>query len=761
MTAASSGADDARPISVALADDDPVWRGFACAALRGAGFTVHEHTDGELLLETLAREPVDVVLVDAIMPGTDGFAVCRALRRDPSFANLPVMMLTSLTGDEAVRAAYDAGASDFFIKTRHGVLLTERTRHLVRVARQGVAPGADQPGLTRPGLSSQAFDYDLATGVLHGAPGSFAAFGLGSNRRELSQMEFWQQVDPHDRLPFFQAVAEAIRLMQPFRVDFRLHTPGGDLRHLIIEGRPEVDPSGAVRVLHGAVRDQTDEQRRSREIERLATRDPLTGLPNRAEFLRRLADELRRCRDSGDEVHLILLDLDRFAHFNETLGQGAGDELMVEAGRRISSVVASGLHWARSITPSSDARLCVARLPGDEFALMVAGVRGRDATEALVRAVLAELRQPSRVEGIDCFLSASAGLAACPGHADRAEFLLSRADWAVRLAKARGRNDFAWCELAPDDGGRARIQMQSDLYRAVERGEFEVHYQPWVDLDRARVTGLEALVRWRRGDTLVSPGEFIPLAEDTGLIVPIGEQVLQQAAHDLAGWRSAGLQLDCVAVNMPTQHFERESLLDTMREVLGQHRLAPGALELELTETAMVRDFERTLPRLHALIAAGVRLAIDDFGTGYSSLAYLTRLPIAKLKVDRAFVSQLGVSREGEAVCRAIVALGRSLGVQVLAEGVETVEQVRALRTLGCVTLQGFLFARPVAADQVPAVIASAEARARAEVSLLSVSRRATSSGVRPASASRTAMALRRRANTASPLPRAKGAGKG
>jgi EAL domain-containing protein (putative c-di-GMP-specific phosphodiesterase class I) len=258
--------------------------------------------------------------------------------------------------------------------------------------------------------------------------------------------------------------------------------------------------------------------------------------------------------------------------------------------------------------------------------------------------------------------------------------------------------------------------MQSDLYRAVERGEFEVHYQPWVDLVSGQVTGLEALVRWRRGGTLVSPVEFVPLAEDTGLIVPIGEQVLRQSARDLAAWRAAGLRLACVAVNIPTQHFERESLLDTLRDALALCHLPPGAIELELTETAMVRDFERTLPRLHALIAAGVRLAIDDFGTGYSSLAYLTRLPISKLKVDRAFVSQLGVSREGEAVCRAIVALGRSLGVQVLAEGVETVGQMRALRALGCVTVQGFLFARPVPADQIPATILAAEAQARTGV---------------------------------------------
>ena len=288
MTAAS-GADDSWPISVALADDEPGWRGFASAALRAAGLVVFEHAGGDSLLETLARVPVDIVLVDAVMPGTDGFAVCRAIRRDPSLAGLPVMMLTGLEGDEAVRAAYDAGASDFFIKTRHGVLLVERARHLVRMARRGAVSEPQGGGPARNHLASGILDYDVATGVLHGAPGSFDVFGLSSDRCELSQQEFWRQIDPLDRLAFFHAVAESVRRMQPFRAEFRLRTPAGEVRHLIAEGGPELDATGAVRVLRAEVRSQTDEQRRSQEIERLSTRDPLTGMPNRADFLRRLA----------------------------------------------------------------------------------------------------------------------------------------------------------------------------------------------------------------------------------------------------------------------------------------------------------------------------------------------------------------------------------------------------------------------------------------------------------------------------------------
>ena len=288
-----------------------------------------------------------------------------------------------------------------------------------------------------------------------------------------------------------------------------------------------------------------------------------------------------------------------------------------------------------------------------------------------------------------------------------------RADRATREVKSRGRNDIGWYLHSLEQVGRGRIEMVTGLHKAIEREEFELHFQPWVDVSAARVTGLEALVRWRREGKLVPPGDFIPLAEDTGLIIPIGEWVLRKAASALAQWRHDGLTLDCVAINIPTVHFERDSLLSAVRAALARHHLGPRSLELELTETCMVRDFERTLPRLEALIEAGATLSIDDFGTGYSSLAYLTRLPISKLKVYRAFVDQLGVSRQGEAVCRAIVALGQSLGVQVLAEGVETPEQVKALLSLGCRTMQGFLFSRPVPFEQIPQAIRSAEALAR------------------------------------------------
>jgi EAL domain-containing protein (putative c-di-GMP-specific phosphodiesterase class I) len=251
------------------------------------------------------------------------------------------------------------------------------------------------------------------------------------------------------------------------------------------------------------------------------------------------------------------------------------------------------------------------------------------------------------------------------------------------------------------------------MRKAIDGGELELHYQAIVDVSTLRVVGAEALMRWRKPDGLVPPSDFVPMAEETGLIIPMGEWAVREACRQLALWQATGMDISAIAVNLPSSHFERASLLALVQAAMLDYALAPGSLELELTETALVRDLERTLPRLNALRDAGALIALDDFGTGYSSLSYLTRLPLGKLKIDRSFVHDMGSSPQADAIVRAIVALASGLGMKVVAEGVETVEQARALSKLGCHLMQGFLFAKPVLAAQMPAAALAAVATAR------------------------------------------------
>ena len=736
MTDSTDTAARMRPLRVFLADDDPMWRYLTCCALRERGWEVVDFDSGPALLAGFDDRAPDIVLVDALMPEMDGFETCRRLRALHG-SEPPVLMLTSLDDELSIRSAYDAGAHDFFIKSTHWALLVERVRHLVRLSEMGRQLNVSNEHLARVhnAARSGSFDFDFDSRTLTGSAGSFHVLGLGDGRTSMSERDFKALLDPDDLVLLIDAVERACASGLDFSVDLRTGaSEDGRCRFLRVDGSPVRDANGRPRVLRSLVRDLTDDVNARAELKRLYSHDALTGLPNRSLFLAQAADAIARCARSGQKVAVVVLDLDRFTQINETLGQIAGDELLCQVGQRIRAVaggdlpcdVAADGRMSRAVAPMSPERArhdgsdgplttpMVARLPGDEFGLIVPIADDESRVDAMMRTLVQEMQAPFQVAQTECFVSASIGVAIYPRDGDAAGTLLSRADRAAREVKARGRNDVAWYAPNLNTDTRARLELVSGLHKALERNEFELHFQPWLDVPAARVTGLEALLRWRREGRQISPAEFIPVAEDTGLIIPIGEWVLLHAATMLATWRRQGLRLERVAVNVPTIHFERESLLTTLRSALHLNRLPAQSIELELTETCMVRDFERTLPRLEALIRAGATLAIDDFGTGYSSLAYLTRLPITKLKVDRAFVAQLGVSRQGAAVCRAIVALGHSLGVEVLAEGVESDAQAAALIELGCPMMQGFMFSRPVPALQVPGAIGAAESIAAA-----------------------------------------------
>jgi diguanylate cyclase (GGDEF)-like protein len=421
-----------------------------------------------------------------------------------------------------------------------------------------------------------------------------------------------------------------------------------------------------------------------------ATHDPLTGLANRALFRERLAHA-----DASAEratVAVLYADLDDFKTVNDSLGHEAGDRLL-------------GLVADRLLTAT---RGCdtVARLGGDEFAVLLRGVRDRREASVVADRVTRALAAPFRLGGTEVRCGASIGIA-LGTDAEASPDLLRFADLAMYSAKHAGKHRAALFAPTMYTAALQRAALEQDLGAALERGELHVHYQPVVRLDTGRVVGAEALLRWRhpeRGN--VSPAEFIPIAEATGLIVPIGRWVLETACAQAAAWRGAGAPGFRVAVNLSAVQVQQDGLGDVVRDALARAALPASALTLEITETVMLTDTEATLGRLHELKALGVRLAIDDFGTGYSSLAYLHRFPVDVLKIDRAFVDGLGRAGHDATLTRAIVAIGDALGLPMVAEGVERAEQVDALRALGCTLAQGFHFARPMEAAALSARLA-------------------------------------------------------
>lgn len=450
------------------------------------------------------------------------------------------------------------------------------------------------------------------------------------------------------------------------------------------------------------LRDLTERRLAEQRQQRLANFDSLTGLPNRSLFRERLVAAMARADRSGRQMALMFLDLDRFKMINDSLGHDAGDQLLKHVANVLTETLRGGDTVARGAPPVAD-RFTVARLGGDEFTVIIENLSGAEPAAKIASRMMRALEQPYFVGSQELVVTTSLGLTMYPADQCSLDELLKHADMAMYRAKELGRNVFQFYDDAMNADAARRLQLETSLRHALERGEFRLHYQPKADLRSGAVTGVEALLRWQSDPhTLVAPDAFIRVLEETGLILPVGRWVLFEAARQVVEWRQSGLGPLRLAVNLSPRQLRRSDFVETIGDLLAETSLPADALELELTES-MLMDGDELRITLKALSDLGVRLAIDDFGTGYSSLAYLKRFFVDTLKIDRSFVADTPGDSDDVAIISAIVALARSLNLQVVAEGVETEAQATLLRGLGCDEMQGYLLGRPQPAEQFAA----------------------------------------------------------
>jgi len=695
-----------RQSRILLVDDDEVNLLLTGAALRERGFTVQEATGGVAALRMLADWSPDVMVLDAVMPGMDGFRTCEALRDLPGFELMPVLMLTGLDDEASIERAFDAGATDFFVKSHHWSLLAGRLRYLLRTSHiqmellRSRAKLARAQDLARMG----SFDWRLGGG-LQLEPEALRVIGHGP-RAPLSVPEVMRLLAARARRVMAPLLRDVVRHGTVLDSDVTICLPDGRERIVHVEAEPEFDDQGGLCAYAGIIQDVTDRRLIEDKIRHLANFDALTGLPNRRQLIWRAERALEQARRMGHGFALLLIDLDRFKNINDTLGHGQGDELLVEISRRLRTCVH---HCDQIADMSIDAAVlrshrsleAVGRLGGDEFVALLPEVEDEAQAVSVAQGILQAMREPVVLGGREYFVTASVGVGLFPRDGVSVVDLLRNADVAMYAAKSGGRNALQVYRPHLAGQGRERLELESALHKAIERNELVLHYQPKVRVGEVTVVAVEALMRWRRNGVLVQPGEFIPLAEETGLIVPMSEWAIGEVARQIGVWRDVHDVELSVAVNLPSRAFERSDLVDLVRTATERYGLAPRALELEITETGLMQNLDRVIPDLHRLTQIGVEIAIDDFGTGYSSLAYLTQLPISELKIDRSFVRDLGVTRQSAAVVTAVIALARSLDLKVVAEGVETAVQRDVLLQLGCDEMQGNLFACAMTPDEL------------------------------------------------------------
>lgn len=695
-----------RRFTILVVDDDADARLVMRAALRKAGYEVRLAEGGEEALRQFRAEASDMVMLDVEMPDLGGVEVCAILRAEAG-PLLPIVMVTGMDDVRSVEVAYESGATDFIAKPVNWAMIGHRVRYLFRgrqamldlqaaEARMAAILNAIPDLLFELDIDGRYIEFRAPRSELLAAPGDSL---IGRTVQEILPLAAADVCMSALRTALAHGVSNGFQ--------FELPLPKGSTWFELSVSRKAM-PAGEKPHFIVLSRDISERKLAEGQIARMAYVDSLTGLPNRRSFLERVDREIRRAAQKQSRLAVLFMDLDGFKDINDTMGHAAGDMILQSAADRLRDGLRPNDLLSRPVGLDNDQSTGVdlARLGGDEFTALIQEIERPEDAIAVAQRIGHLMRRPFVLDGRKVALTTSIGIALYPDDSPDAATLLKHADTAMYHAKRSGRDNAQVYSAALTDEIVQRLELDASLRSALERREFHLVYQPQIDVKSGQIRSVEALIRWAhptRG--LISPLEFIPVAEENGLIEDIGRWVLQTACTDALPWRCGGLSVR-VAINLSPIQFSSPDLLRLVSGVLAETGLAPDLLELEVTESALMENTAATRAALRSIRDLGVHIALDDFGTGYSSLAYLTRMPIGNIKVDRSFVAGLLEGGENEAIVRAVLAMAHSLGMRVTAEGVETLDQARALRSMKCDSLQGFYFSRPVAARDLPALLA-------------------------------------------------------
>lgn len=681
-------------LRILIADDDPTMRKVMRAALEKDGYEVVDVENGALAAAAFADLLPALVLLDVEMPVLDGFSACRQIREQQQGRSVPIVMVTGREDVGAVNNAYDAGATDFLTKPINWPIFSHRVRYIMRA-------GSDYQKLRQSEAKNEALLSAMPdTFVILSAEGEIVDYLPGKlqnmlphpGRDNISLKEFLPRRVAYVWQVSNNAVSRTGKLQ---RLDFALEGKGEETYSYEARFVPYIDNKTLV-----SVSEITERKKAEQQIHRLAYYDGLTGLPNRQYFLEHLARMIKEAQPVDGKIAIVYVDLDNFKRINDTLGHTFGDGVLQAIAKRLKGCIRNTL----SESTESHGPPGLARLGGDEFVAAIEGVEDEDVLASVAERIRKRLREPVAFLGHEFVVTPSIGIAMYPQDGEDVEDLLKHADVAMYQAKGAGRDSVRFYSGTMSVRSLARLNLETELRQAVANDDLELHYQPKFELSTGQLSGVEALLRWKNTDgDFIPPDQFITMAEETGLILPIGQWVLNTACQQAHSWQNRFGRDLCIAVNISSQQFYQSDLRKTIMKSLFEAAVNPNLLQLELTESILMRDVNDTIATLDYLKDIGVTIAIDDFGTGYSSLSYLKRFPLDLLKIDRSFVNELTERNDDAAICAAIIAMAHQLGLLVIAEGVETNGQVEFLRSQGCDQVQGYLFGKPVPAEEFEA----------------------------------------------------------
>jgi diguanylate cyclase (GGDEF)-like protein/PAS domain S-box-containing protein len=684
-----------------IVDDNEMNRDMLARRLERKGYEIAMAENAVQLQDRIMQDSVDLVLLDIEMPDISGLDALKAIRETYNPIQVPVIMVTARNHSDDIVKALELGANDYLTKPIDFPVALARIRTQLshRRAEQALRESEERYALAAKGANDGLWDWNLRTNSVYYSPRWKGMLGYQEDEIADTPEEWLNRIHEADRERVKQRISDHLNGVTPhFESEARMLHKDGVFRWMLSRGITVRDETGKPQRMAGSQTDITEGK----------VADPLTGLPNRLLFLDRLLrliEHRRRCPDTLFAV--LFLDLDGFKMINDSLGHLVGDKLLIGVASRLLNSLRHTDTVARIDEPYT-----VARLGGDEFAILLSDLNDvTDATNVADR-LMRELAVPFVLDDKEIFTSVSIGIALSSSGYQHPEDFLRDADTAMYRAKSLGKARYEVFDAAMRASITNRLELETDLRHAIDRLEFRNFYQPIISLETGKIAGFEALLRWqhpKRG--LLEPSEFIPVAEETGMIRELGWWNLAEACRQLSEWRKLcpGADLN-MSVNLSVKQFLQHNFASQIEMLLHQLELPPDALKLELTESSIMTDPAAAVALLAQIKSLGIRLAIDDFGTGYSSLSYLQRFPLDTLKIDRSFTSAMGSGgKEESMIVRTIMPLAHNLGLDVVAEGVETNEQVNLLKELRCKYAQGFFFSRPIHADDAQRMLLAPE----------------------------------------------------
>jgi len=671
---------------ILIVDDSRLMRMQLRDFLEMEGYSVIEANNGSESISQFMKHKPDMVLMDYLMPEMNGIEACQNIRNLITDAEeVPIIMITSLGSEESVEASFEAGATDYISKPINFAVLKQRLRRMVtsKFAKDSLKQTRAFSESIIDNAAEGIITVNKESNIIYINPSMERIFGFPQDDLKLKHVSYLLPklfAEDMNALPMNSLLegtyeTECLRKVGTFLpVEFTVSQFYMDdiIYYTII------------------LRDITERKRYESKIRKQAFYDSLTELPNRVLLKERMEAEIARAKRTHTQLAVMYVDLDRFKLINDTLGHDVGDALLKDVAQRL--------------THSLRADDFVARLGGDEFLILTPGLVNDEHVGKIADTILSKLKEPFKIKNHEIHITGSIGVSICPDDGDTQENLMTNADIAMYRAKESGKNKFQAYTQALSNKALARMEMEHDLRRAIDYNEFIVHYQPKVNSKSEGIIGMEALLRWQHPRFgLVPPNDFIPLAEETGMILQLGEWVLREACVHNKSLQNAGYSPISVSVNLSMRQFEQYDLVKTVSKTLSDTGLEPQYLELEITESVAMQNVDHTVNIISELQELGVHFSIDDFGTGYSSLSKLGLLSVNKLKMDKSFISTITEAAPDSVIASTVLALGKNLNMQIVAEGVETRDQVAFLKGKDCDEMQGYFFGRPMSFEDFKA----------------------------------------------------------